>query len=415
MKKNIRLLLRIAVVVCLLISAIAVFSGEAKTERPSDAVMVQKSDMRIFGGSRTIHSGEVVERNVVVMGGDLEIEEDAVIRGDLTLYGGDIEVQHGATVKGTVRVYGGTILIDGTVMGDLYVVGGEAELMDRAVVNGEIKSVGGDVDRANGSRVYGSVHHDYLDDGDEHSGFFGWHAIRRLPIIGGMFRLGEMFSFFWRVVLLGFVAFLLMTFIPNRVVEAESYLAKDKLILTGVIGFAGLIVLPLGMVGTAVTLILIPVTILLLLAYIAANLMGFVILGSILGRDLGRRTQLKWKPIWLTVLGTAVLALAWWVFEMLPSYIEWIPQVVMLSIGFGAAAQYIYEKTLGEHKSLSFTAKVRYNGQTPFEAKIRQSSDEPKDNAAPDRTIDAVEAAVPDEADRSQKSANREDNASVLK
>ena len=130
MKKNIRLILRIAVVVCLLISAVAVSSGESKHERPSDAVMVQKSDMRIFGGSRTIRSGEVVERNVVVMGGDLELEEDAVIRGDLTLYGGDIEVQHGATVKGTVRVYGGTILIDGTVMGDLYVIGGEAELME---------------------------------------------------------------------------------------------------------------------------------------------------------------------------------------------------------------------------------------------------------------------------------------------
>lgn len=420
MNKTLRMILPIAVIISLLISAAGIVGVDAKGGLPAGVAMAQKTDMRILGGNRTIRSGETVDRNVIVMGGDLEIEEEATIHGDLTLYGGEIEVQRGATIEGTVRVYGGTIEIDGIVMGDLYVVGGEADLMDNAVIHGELKSVGGDIDRSSGSHVYGSVQRDYLADDDE-DGFFGFSALHRLPFIGGLFRFGEFFSFFWQLILLGFVAFLLMTFIPKRIEEAEVYLAKDKLVLTAVIGLTGLIVLPLVMILTTITLILIPLTILLILVYVAAILMGFVILGSILGRDLGRRMQLKWESIWLTVFGTAVVALAWWVFEMLPGYIDWLPHLVIMALGFGAATQYIYEKTLGQRKSSSVTAKVSYDGKTPVEVKIRQNSNETTVNVTPVQAADAVIDApeIPVEAAETPveltESEEKPDNGSVLK
>lgn len=405
MKKNIRIILPIVIIVGLLFGAAGSIRVDAKGDRPSDMVVALKSDMRILGGNRTIRSGEIVDRNVIVMGGDLEIEEDATVRGDLTLYGGDIDIRRDATIEGTIRVYGGSISIDGNVLGDLYIVGGEADLLDHAVINGEIKSVGGEIDRSSGSRVYGGVQRNYVVDETDNS-FFGIRTLRGLPFIGGLFRFGRVSSFFWQVIVLGFVAFLLMTFVPKRVEEAESYLVKDKLVLTAIIGLAGLIVLPIGMALTAITLILIPLTILLVLVYIAAILMGFVILGSILGRDLGRRMQLKWEPIWLTVFGTAVVALAWWVFEMLPDVLEWLPQLAMLSIGFGAATQYIYEKTLGRRKSVSFTANVNYDGKTPVEVKIRQSSKETTVNVTPVQVVEPAAAAEPGEPVETFQSAD---------
>lgn len=314
-----------------------------------------RSDIRVLGGERTIEAGAVIEKNIIVMGGELEVERDAVIYGDISVYGGDATFERGTEIHGTVRVYGGDLSIAGTVYGDVIMLGGETDLESSAVIEGDVKTVGGKVNRSrsaviNGNIMSGQVGGASIDVSSQGRTERVRSVFSPLEFVQRTYRVlfGSFVSIVFYLIFAMLGAFLLMKIGPKHVTNAEAYLLKAPW-MTFLIGFVvSIVIVPLVALLLSVTILLIPVAFLLVLALIIAMFYGYVILGSLIGKELKRRIGLDWDPVRLTVLGTAVLIIASQVINMLPAWIDWIPEFVAASLGVGAVSQYLYAQIISK-------------------------------------------------------------------
>ena len=126
----------------------------------------------------------------------------------------------------------------------------------------------------------------------------------------------------------------------------------------------------------SVTLILIPVALILILVYILAIFCGFVVVASLIGKDLKRRIRLTMRPEWLTFVGAVVLIVVFAVFDALPWWISWTPKFFAAAFGLGAVSQYLYEQ-YGQRSGRSGTAlrgDIPVSGTVPEEGSIAQPS-----------------------------------------
>lgn len=333
--------------------------NETVTTVVTDALSL-RSDMRVLGGERTISAGSVVEQNIIVMGGELEVEHDAAVYGDITVYGGEANFDRMTEIYGDVRVYGGDLSIDGTVYGDVITLGGETELRSSAVVEGDVKTVGGKVNRSRSAVIKGDIMHAPIGgvtiDLDRHEVIeHGRSGFWPLSIGARMYQIlfGSFISFVFYLIIAMLGALLLMKIGPKHVSGAESFLVKAPW-MTFLIGVAiAVLIVPLVVILLSVTILLIPLALLLVLGLIIAMFYGFVILGSLIGKELKRRIGLDWDPVRLTVLGTALLVISFQVINMLPSWIDWIPEFIAVSLGVGAVSQYLYDQVISKGKANS--------------------------------------------------------------
>ena len=330
---------------------IAVLAAVLLTVVPFGATHAEASvgDLRILGGERTIREGETVERNISVMGGELKVRKDAEIYGDITIFGGEAEFDQGTEIFGTIRVYGGEITVEGTVSEDIVVLGGEVYLKENAVVEGDVKTVGGTLNRSRGSVIHGEVIGSIVDDfevefdpeeivAERRAHFFPFGGFRTVRS-----AFTSAFSFLTNFLLIAAAALLLAIFAPKHIAAAETYLNK-KLGLSWFIGAALLFLIPIVAFFFSVTLILIPVALILILVYILAIFCGFVVVASLIGKDLKRRIRLTMRPEWLTFVGAVVLIVVFAVFDALPWWISWTPKFFAAAFGLGAVSQYLYEQ-----------------------------------------------------------------------
>ena len=136
---------------------------------------------------------------------------------------------------------------------------------------------------------------------------------------------------------------------------------------------------------------------------------GFVILGSLIGKELKRRIGLDWDPVRLTVLGTALLVISFQVINMLPSWIDWIPEFIAVSFGVGAVSQYLYDQVISKGKANSAVLSASRSGAVtiPSEGTL----DQPESfKAAPSGTADPGASASEDQTKSDGDGAGSEGN-----
>lgn len=338
-------------------------------------------DLRILGGERTIREGETVKRNISVMGGELEVRKDAKIYGDITIFGGEAEFDQGTEIFGTIRVYGGEITVEGTVSEDIVVLGGEVHLKEDAIVEGNVKTVGGKLNRSRGSIIRGEVIGGIVDDfevefdpeeivAERRAHFFPFGGFRTVRS-----AFTSAFSFLTNFLLIAAAALLLAIFAPKHVAAAETYLNKNRG-LTWFIGAAVLFLVPVAALFLSITLILIPVALILILVYIIAIFCGFVVVASLIGKELKRRIQLTMRPEWLTFVGAVALIVVFAVFDALPWWISWTPKFFAATFGLGAVSQYLYEQYAqrGGRSGTALRGDIPVSGTVPDEGSIVQPS-----------------------------------------
>ncbi|AOH43228.1 hypothetical protein BEQ56_06915 [Anaerolineaceae bacterium oral taxon 439] len=338
-------------------------------------------DLRILGGERTIREGETVKRNISVMGGELEVRKDAKIYGDITIFGGEAEFDQGTEIFGTIRVYGGEITVEGTVSEDIVVLGGEVHLKEDAIVEGNVKTVGGKLNRSRGSIIRGEVIGGIVDDfevefdpeeivAERRAHFFPFGGFRTVRS-----AFTSAFSFLTNFLLIAAAALLLAIFAPKHVAAAETYLNKNRG-LTWFIGAAVLFLVPVAALFLSITLILIPVALILILVYIIAIFCGFVVVASLIGKELKRRIQLTMRPEWLTFVGAVALIVVFAVFDALPWWISWTPKFFAATFGLGAVSQYLYEQYAqrGGRSGTALRGDIPASGTVPDEGSIVQPS-----------------------------------------
>jgi len=276
-----------------------------------------QDDQVIFGGTFTLYEGESLDGSLVVFGGSVYLEQDSVVQGDVVLMGGFAEV-------------------NGTVQGNMVVFGGSIDLGEKAVVMGDVAAVGGTLNRAPGAIVHGQI----VEGGavpftlqlPSRFEFDNWSAPRwgvsTFPAVGAVWFLFRMFM--WAA--LAVVVAVLFAEPVERVARAAL---TEPLITVGA-GMVTAFLAPVAALVLAITLVLLPASLALVLALGLAWLMGWVALGWEFGRRLAAMLNLDWAPAISAGVGTLILYFVLAGFAQLIPCVGSLPRLAVGFWGLGA-------------------------------------------------------------------------------
>lgn len=317
---------------------------------------------------RIIKEGDVVNEDVEVYGGNLIIEEGAVVNGDVVVFGGHAEVS--GEIDGDVAIFGGTVDLNGVVDGELVIFGGSLNVSESAEVKGECALLGGSVSGEGQSITScASFGEDFPFRATESMGIppipftpDGPEApdvpeilppnptVRVSPVYQFFSTVGEITG---RSLMLGLLALIVAALVPAQLNQVSDVLVR-KPVASGTVGVLTAMAGPFAIALLAVisTFLIIlcglgllgyPIILIVALAFGFGLLMGWIAVGTLLGKRLAEAMKLNNRslPI-IAALGTVVLTLLTSAMSELPfllgGWLWSIAAVVIASAGLGAVA-----------------------------------------------------------------------------
>lgn len=263
-----------------------------------------------------------VYQGTLVMDGVQEFGADEAVHGDLIVIDGEAIVGPESHVTGAVYLLGGSLNLAGRVDGDVHLLLGELILRDAAHIAGNLNIAGGRVDRAPGATIGGDVGPGL---GLELPG----DVTTAVPSIREQLSRALLQS-----LLVGAVAVLNARFMPRalgRVVTA----AREHPLVSGSMGaLIGIISLSL-LVLMAFTIVLIPVSILGLILLGLVVVFGWAAVGTLAGRSVARRLNLRLGPAVTAFGGAFLLMLALSLLNTVP-LVGGLVALIVSCIGLGA-------------------------------------------------------------------------------
>jgi hypothetical protein len=266
-------------------------------------------------GESGLYSGTLITQ------GDHTIGAGETLRGALVIMGGQTQLQPGSRVDDSVYIAGGQVEINAQVDGDVSLIQGDLNLGPRAEIGGSLNVGGGTLTQSREATVHGEVQ---IGNG------------LTVPSVHALSTqsLEDMVQSLITAAIVAVFAFLATYFVPAPVSRVAETLA-DHLIVAGAMGtLAGVVGLAL-LVLMAFTIILIPVT---LLALVAMGLMvafGWSGFGLIVGRRLARWLGRDMRPAVAVFVGTLVYMLAIGLIGYIP-IVGGLVGILLAAAGFGA-------------------------------------------------------------------------------
>ncbi len=286
-------------------------------------------DVTAAGGNLNITSN--VAGDLRVAGGNIFVSNS--VGGDLLVAGGQISVLPGTSVGKDASIAGGVVYIDGTINGNLSVAAEEIKLGPSAVISGDFD--------------YYSKKQATLENGASVSGATNFHKTT-VPVAGKAKK----------AVLLGFLGIAwivkLITIIVAGLVmiyffkpQASAIVKKSVLNFwkEALKGFVVLIVVPVAVILSFVTILGSLLGAVVLLAYIL-----FIIIASVVSILLFAKLCLKYlfkkenyELNWWVV---AVSALVFSLVSVIP-FVGWIFALIIFLSALGSTSDFIYKKVRG--------------------------------------------------------------------
>jgi len=279
----------------------------------------------IFGQSYTLKSGET-------------------LKGDLLVFGGAATIEKGATVNGNTVLFGGTLVVNGEVTGDVAVTGGSITIGSSAHILGNLTTVGASLDRADGSQIDGQVYNTATSWAA--NGSSGQNPVPPVvnPTTPVMPHINLNFdpflslaNAFGQALGLAVLAMLVMLFLaPHADRVAHAVIAQP--LIAGGLGLLTIIVAPFALVLMAITLILIPVDVAVVIALIVAGLFGWIAIGYEIGQRFTMVIHQEWHPAFSAGLGVFALTLVSNALTSIPvlNCVGWLGPLLIGLAGLGA-------------------------------------------------------------------------------
>lgn len=282
-------------------------------------------DVRLAGGVLTI--GGKIGGELLAAGGQINLNPDLKVGGDAKLAGGDILVD--GVISGDLSVYGGVVRIDGKINGNALVE------TDKKLVIGSKAEIGGNLNYSapekltieDGAKINGEViFKEIAAKGQSvtQKGFFG--------IFGVAWLIG---------LLISLTAVLIVYFLfDKKIKEAVNY-SLSNFGKEALRGFVVLVVLPIAVIISLVTVLGILLGIAGILLYslmaIFASIFAPILLGTIIFRKLLKKPEFgaDWKSV-----ATGVVVMK--VVNIIP-FIGWIFCFIFFLVAFGALFNYLYK------------------------------------------------------------------------
>jgi len=297
MKNITRILILVLVLTAVLIPTTATASGFS-------------DDKVIFGGNYTLDSGET-------------------LNGDLVVFGGNVILETSSTVNGDAVVMGGNVTSDGTINGNLVALGGLVELQSEARVNGDLMVLGSSFEQAPGSYVSGNIvteenvpfDFNLPNDIGLFEGDFPVFQFRELPFVSASW-------FFFQVLIWTGLAILIALFIQNQA-SVVNRAAFGQPVMSIVVGLGIAFVGPLVLIALLLTILLSPVSLLGVLALVAAWVFGLVSLSIEIGKKLAEALNQSWATPILAGVGMFILSLLFNGFQHIVPCVGFLPKFVL--------------------------------------------------------------------------------------
>ncbi|MBI5825841.1 MAG: polymer-forming cytoskeletal protein [Chloroflexi bacterium] len=307
---------------------------------PTSAAFAQTpgGDVVLFGQNYTLESGDELNGSLAVFGGNVNIEEDAKVNGDVALIGGNLSLI--GNVDGDVALIGGNLTISGAIDGDIVIVGGQVLLTKTAVVNGDISTIGGNVEKEPGAEVTGNI----TNNAPPTINVPQAPNVPNIPQVPGVPATPEIdvnVNPFWNVagkfgqaLLVALAGMLLALFLQPQLERAGDAMTGQPFI-AGSYGLMAIIIVPVAAVIMAVTLILFPVSLLVIfLVMPSVWLFGMVALGQEVGDRFTKAINQSWAPVLSTGFGTFLLMLVVGLVGLIPC-VGWLSSFLVTLIAIG--------------------------------------------------------------------------------
>jgi hypothetical protein len=275
-----------------------------------------------------------MDADEVVFGGSYELRSGETLNGNLVMFGGNATLEEGSQVNGDIFSMGGNIQVAGEVNGGVVIFGGNVSLEDTAHVTGDVSAVGGNLDRAPGAQIDGRVDRDFRGP-FPFALPFGGMRMRGVDTFSPLNFFVDILWFMFRTFMWAALAVLVMIFLPRNV-ERSAQAAVNAPLISGGVGLLTAVVAPLLLLVLAITIILIPVSLLGVILLVLAWAFGLISLGYEVGRRLAQALNQVWAPAVSAGVGTFVLVLVTNGVGKIPC-VGWIVPALVGILGLGAA------------------------------------------------------------------------------
>ncbi len=269
-------------------------------------------------------------QNYVVIGNSYTLESGETLNDDLFILGGSVNLMSGSTINGSVILIGGSVQAGGTVNGDFTVLSGSLNLAATFILKGNLTTAGTVVDRDPGAQIKGQINTNANTPTIILPG--GVHIPTLTSNIDPVFKV---VGFFLRLFLWALAAMLAAMFIPTHMMRI-SQTALSQPLISGGLGLLTAIIMPILLVLLAITICLIPITLIGAILLVLAWMFGLVSLGLEIGKRISSAFKQEWHPAIAAGLGTLLLMTILSGLEAIIPCIGWIPKALVGLWGLGA-------------------------------------------------------------------------------
>jgi hypothetical protein len=265
------------------------------------------------------------EQDGLVVGNDYRLTSGQTINHDLTLIGSTAVLEDGSTVNGEVAIIGGNVTIDGQVNGNVSVVGGTLSLDDHAQVMGDLSQVSSTLQKSKTAVIQGKE-----IEGKNPS----ITMVKTPPLQINFDPIGGTLTAIFQAIALAALAILANLF-AAQLMHRVGHAALIQPLMSGGVGLLTVIVAPALLVLLAITIILIPVSLIGLLGLGIAALFGWLSLSLVAGRQIAIWLKQTWSEPVMAGVGALVLSLVTSMLNIIPC-LGWIPSILLWLVGLGA-------------------------------------------------------------------------------
>lgn len=271
------------------------------------------------------------EQGRTIFGETYTLESGRVLNGDLNVIGGVVDIEDGAFVSGNVFLLGGLVTVNGTVEGNLIAIGGTVNIGNSALVEGDLVSPASFVNRDPGAVIQGQEYEGWnIPWTDFDLPLIYRPRIVRTPrtrIIPIVTRIGKGAATTLMLVGLGALMLLVM---PKASEVMTNALVAEPWHILGYGALTALVMLAGGILLT-ITICLIPIVIIVGLAFGLAILAGWLALGYELGKRISDSIfKASWHPVISAAVGNLVLFLTASSLDLIPCLGGFLVFVAML-------------------------------------------------------------------------------------
>lgn len=278
-------------------------------------------NVRAAGSTVILES--VVEKNVTVFAGSVLVEKESEIKGNLYVFGGEAKIN--GKVDGNAYVYTGNLVFAGDVRGDAVFEADKIDLREEGHIGGKLsyKTKAGQEVQNSQIATGGAVRTGNTEDSTSRKEGYNW---------GGTI---------WKFFSLLLIVFILFKLFRRQMLQMFGPVQPAEIWGKVATGLLSLIVNPVVIVISLITLIGIPFGILLTIMYIVIIILAKVIAPILVGKMINSRAKVynpQEQSWWLDfILGFVAMELI----GVIP-YIGWALLALVFLFAFGRVTTYIW-------------------------------------------------------------------------